>query len=202
MIHLTGVEITQWIGQYSYLAIFILCLISGYLIQIPPEEILLLTIGYMTKDVAGLVPVLFFVMLGFVISDFIVYWLVLKGHKLVETLTKKTWEMGIIKNSKNFFEKNIMWTIVIARITPLLRFVGPVIAGSTKAKEKDFLVANIIATIISGPVFVIMGFVGKNYVQQIINYILDLKHLPILGVWASGGVIIFLIVKLLNKEKK
>ena len=65
------------IEQYSYLAIFIFALFSGYFIPIP-EEIILLITGYMARShLIHLTPAIFVVVVAFIIGDNILFKLTL-----------------------------------------------------------------------------------------------------------------------------
>jgi len=127
-------EIFTYVQHFSYLGIFIAAIFSGYIIPIP-EEVLLLTLGYISSPgYIHLMPLILLVLIAFILSDYLVYRLTLENSKYVDRFVQEVLNIKFINKYRGWFERNIGAAIFIFRCTPLMRFVGPVFSGYLKAK--------------------------------------------------------------------
>jgi membrane protein DedA with SNARE-associated domain len=178
------------IEQYSYFAIFIFALFSGYLIPIP-EEIILLITGYMARaHLIHLTPAIFVVILAFVIGDNILFKLALKNNKHVAKLIHEVLSLKIISEKRAFFEKHIGATIFTSRFIPFLRFIGPVFSGYIKVPEKTFMLFNTLAIVIYAPFVMWVGYFFNEYFSQIVTEIGKVKHVLFILILIIVGLLI------------
>ncbi len=188
------VLIINSIEQFSYIGIFFVALFAGYLIPIP-EEVVLLIVGYMASEgIIHLTPVIFVVIIAFIIGDNILYRLTLKNSKKVGKFIHEVLALKIISRNKTSLEKHINLTILITRFVPFLRFVGPVFAGYVKAKEKTFMLFNTLAIVIYAPFIIWVGYFFHDHFLQIVNQIVRIRHVSVIFIWIIIGFIISRII--------
>lgn len=165
------------IEHFSYFAIFVFALFSGYFIPIP-EEIILLITGYLAKShMIHLIPAIFVVIIAFVIGDNILFKLTLRSNKHVSKLVHEVFSLKLIKDKRSFLEKHIGAMIFVSRFVPFLRFVGPVFAGYVKVSEKTFMFFNTLAIVIYAPIVMSVGYFFKDYFSQIVIEIGKVRHI-------------------------
>lgn len=178
------------VEHFSYLAIFIFALFSGYLIPIPEEVVLLIT-GYLAwAKLIHLTPAIFVVIIAFVIGDNILYRLTIKNNKHVEKLIHEVLSLKIFSRRRDFLEKHIALTIFVSRFIPFLRFVGPVFAGYIKAPEKTFMLFNTLAIVIYAPLVVCLGFYLNDYFGQILFRLQKIEHILFICILLVFGLLI------------
>jgi membrane protein DedA with SNARE-associated domain len=178
------------VEHFSYLAIFIFALFSGYLIPIP-EEIILLITGYMARaHMIHFTPAMFVVIIAFIIGDNILFKLTLKNNKYVSKLIHEVLSLKIILEKRPFLEKNIGATIFVSRFIPFLRFVGPVFSGYIKAPEKTFMLFNTLAIVIYAPFVLWVGYFFTDYFNQIVYKIGEIKHILFIIISIILGLLI------------
>jgi len=182
------------IEHFSYIAIFVFAIFSGYLIPLP-EEIILLVVGYMASvHFIHLTPAIFIVILALIIGDNVLFNLTLKNNKHVHKLIHEVLSLKIISRNKDFMERHVAKTIFFSRFFPFLRFVGPVFAGYVKANKRVFLFYNSLAIIIYTPLIIGIGYFFHNYFDWIINHIERLRHVIVILIWIIIGLIITRVV--------
>lgn len=178
------------VEHFSYLAIFLFALFSGYFIPIP-EEIILIITGYMAwSHIIQLTPAIFVAISAFVIGDNILYRLTLKHNKHVNRLIHEVLSIKFISRRRAFLEKHIGATIFVSRFIPFLRFIGPVFAGYTKASEKTFMLFNTLAIVIYAPFVIWVGYFFNEYLNQIMLEVAKIKHVLFILVLVIVGLLI------------
>ena len=166
-----------YLEHFSYVGIFVLVLLSGYVIPIPEEIILLLT-GY----IAGLgFNNLYFsaiaAILGVIAGDNLLFWLSKYGSSKLVNKLKKNVRKNEIWRYKQLMKKHIGKTIFILRFIAGLRFLSPFLAASMKIKWKTFQVYNFIATLVYVPIFVFIGYHFRNKLAMVVTEIDIARHL-------------------------
>ena len=192
-----------YLEHFSYIGIFILVLLSGYLIPIP-EEILLLLVGYISGfGFNNLYIAMLASILGVLAGDNILFWLSrYKGSKLIDRLKRKIRRNELMKY-RRLMKKHIGKTIFILRFIVGLRFFGPFLAGSMKAKWKTFQLYNLLAVVIYVPILVFLGYRFHNQLVLLITEFEIARHIIfVLSLVVLGYLIsIFLNKKFLIKKK-
>jgi membrane protein DedA with SNARE-associated domain len=193
-------EIFGFIQHFSYLGIFFTAIFSGYLIPVP-EEVLLLTVGYMASlNYISVIPAIILIIIAFIISDYIVYKLARNNSKYVNKFVQEVLNIKIINKHRSWFEKNIGFTIFLFRCIPLMRFVGPVFSGYLKVKSKVFLFFNSLANIVCAPVIILVGYSLNHYTLYIIEYTKNFRHFLSIFFWIFIGFIIVRIIEYIYKK--
>ena len=192
-----------YIEQFSYAGIFILVALSGYIIPIP-EEILLLLVGYiagvgLNNVYIALIPAT----LGVLAGDNVIYWLSrYKGSKLIDRLKNKVRKHEIMKYS-HLMENHIGKTIFILRFIVSLRFFSPFLAGSMKIKWKTYQFYDLLASVVYVPIMIFLGYHFHNQLALVITQVEIIRHLIFIVVLAVVGYLISVFVnkKFLIKDK-
>lgn len=159
--------IAKSLGGLSYGGIFLLAILSNIVIPIP-EEIILLTIGYLTGIGIFSYPVTMAIfVVGMLFSDYILYSLSFHGSRLITRLRKRLQKQGILNHNELYLRKRIKKIIFFSRFLIYLRFIGPVVSGSLKIDRKTFLTYDGLALLIYVNIFMGLG----NYFHKQINLI-------------------------------
>ncbi|MBU6370813.1 MAG: DedA family protein [Patescibacteria group bacterium] len=190
------------IEQFSYAAIFLFALGAGYVVPVP-EEIILLITGYLASErIIHLAPAISIVILAFIIGDNILYRLVRNNEKRVGKFIAEVLSIKFIARHKQFLEKHINTTIFMTRFVPFLRFVGPVFAGYTKAKQEVFALFDTLAIALYATIWVWIGFAFHNSFATIVNGIGRVRHVAVIFVWIVVGMIISRIIDAVFSQKE
>ena len=193
----------NYLEQFSYLGIFISIALSGYIIPVP-EEILLLLIGYISGvGLNNVYIALLASIIGVLLGDNILFWLSrYRGSKLIDKLKRKIRKNEVMKY-KNLMKQHIGKTIFILRFIVGLRFFGPFLAGSLKVRWKTFQLYNFLAFLIYVPIMVFLGFHFHKQLALLITEFEIIRHLVFLTFLTFLGFLIstFIRKKFLIKEK-
>ena len=186
-----------YIEQFSYLGIFVLIALSGYILPVP-EEILLLLTGYIAAlHLNNIYIALATAILGVLTGDNILFWLSrYKGSRVIDKLKHKI-RKNELNRYRHLMKKHIGKTIFIARFIVGLRFFGPFLAGSMRIKWRIFQLYNLIAVLIYAPIIVFLGFHFHNRLAMIITQVEIARHLMFLAFLAIVGCLIKIFI---NKE--
>ncbi|TSC95969.1 MAG: hypothetical protein Athens101426_527 [Parcubacteria group bacterium Athens1014_26] len=162
------------LSQISYLGLFILLIAINFLPL--PEELLLLSLGYLTA--AGLGNVFLIITIGILslaISDNILFWLSRKGSKYVEYFEKKIMDEKFAKYKK-LIDEHMNKTVFFLRFISTLRLLGPFLAGSKKTAWKKFQIFDLLALMIYVPMLVFLGSLFYSQLAVFIIKIHALRH--------------------------
>lgn len=177
------------IGAYSYVAIFFLTLLSGYIIPLP-EEVVLLIVGYSAGigivDFWAAIPPAIGGLLGI---DLILYTIGHHGGKLVlrieHRLPRKTLERYRVR-----FNTKPTLTIMGLRFISGVRILSPIFAAVWKIPLRVFVLADFAALIAFVLIFVGLGFFFHDALLALIGGVAVLRHLVFLGVLIVIGIFI------------
>lgn len=171
------IETIGLLGKLSYWGIFGLSLLANIFIPVP-EEIFLLMLGYLT---GGTNPVLNpyltipIVIGGLLISDIFLYSLARTGSRYVKILEKKLKNFKMTRDQK-LLKKHIIKIIVISRFVVQFRFLGPVLAGTTKTPFVKFVFWDLVALSIYVPFVVFIGNFFHERIAQVLQGIALVKN--------------------------
>lgn len=192
----------NFFAEYGYWAVFFVLVICGFGVPIP-EDITLVSGGV----IAGLyseinVHLMFAVSLaGVIIGDSTMFWLGrLYGAKILRFRPlKKILTLKRLRMVREKFAQYGNWVLFFARFLPGLRAAIYVVAGITrKVSYTRFVILDLLAAIISVPVWVYLGHFGatnRDWLQQQIE-----KGQFI--VWSVIGVVILFVLWKWWKGKK
>jgi membrane protein DedA with SNARE-associated domain len=190
------IEAIGFLGKLSYWGIFGLSLLANIFIPVP-EEIFLLTLGYLTGGVnPPLNPYLTVAIVtpGLLISDMFLYTLARHGGRYVRILEKK------IKNFKftrdeSFIKKHITKIVVISRFVVQFRFIGPVLAGTTRMPFKKFILWDFLALLVYVPFVIFIGNFFHSRIERVLEGIAVVKNYVLIGV---GLIVLYSILKFIR----
>lgn len=166
------------LSHFSYLGLFLFLALIGFLAPIP-EEIILLTIGYLSAigyfpDISLLLLITF---AGILIGDLFLFFLAYKGNNFTNKALNKLGENKVEKYNQ-FMGKNCGKTVFSLRFVYGLRLFGPILAGSQKQKNlKKFILFDSLALIIYVPIFVFIGHHFYHNISKIFSEFEVIKHL-------------------------
>lgn len=175
------------LGGLSYLGIFGVSLVANILFIIP-EEVVLLSLGYITRagkiDIFIVIPI---VILGLLVSDYILYTLSRSGNRIISLFYDKFFSQKLaLFNSDNkevhWYEKHIEKVIFYSRFLIQLRFLGPFMAGRLNVRPRTFLTYELAALIIYVPLFMWTGWYFRSQVEYLITGIEHVKNIIMIGV--------------------
>jgi membrane-associated protein len=145
------IEIIKWGGVIG-VALIVFAesgLLIGFLF---PGDTLLFTAGFLAQgqylpvNINLLVGILF---VAAVAGDSVGYTFGRRvGRKLFDRPNAKVFKKEYVEKAEKFYEKYGGKTIVIARFTPIVRTLAPILAGTAKMNYKTFLAYNVVGAIL------------------------------------------------------
>jgi membrane protein DedA with SNARE-associated domain len=188
-------EIIQQLGGYSYLGVFVVGLLANLIIPVP-EEVSLLTIGYLSGtgvfSVFIVIPIL---ITGLLINDVFLYFLSKKGSRFTTQFYKKFFEsrFDFLKEIDNNRVEKI---ILFSRFFAFFRFLAPFLAGIHNIGFKRFVYLEICSITLYTSIYVFLGYYLRNQIEKIISGVNMVGHI------ISGIIILVLFSILFNYLKK
>lgn len=195
-------QVPDYVYHLSYFGIF---LWFAFLEQITPipEEVSLVSIGYVSMHTAinpfisGVVAVA-----GLLTADNLIFYLSLKGSKLINKITGNVSET-FIRNFKEKLQKNSLKTLVIMALLPKVRFLSPVISATSGIRWKLFFYINSIVTILYVVVYMLIGILFQKQLQYALQKMELWQHIIfIILMIAAFLFIVFRIRKLTRVDKE
>jgi len=185
--------ILDYVNNFSYLGIFFLMIIIA-LIPVP-EEIVLLLIGYFAGyGFAKLWIVILASIFGILIGDNILFFLSRHGSCYINSLKNKIAPKKFARYERNMKE-HVGKTLFLVRFIIGLRFLGPLIAGSTGIKWKIFQFYDLLAVLILVPVFVYLGYHFNTILSLVLKRVIFVKNFVFLFLLIIFSIGIFLFVR-------
>ncbi len=177
-----------YLEHISYLGTFILMALSGHLVPVP-EEVILLLVGYASG--IGLSNVYFtaiFAMLGVIAGDSLLFYLSRHGNHYVEKLKNRIAPQKMAKYER-MMEAHAGKTIFISRFIVGLRFFSPILAGMLKIKWRTFLVSDIPAIVIYVSFFIFLGYHFNTDIARMITEVKLARHIIFILLIAFIGLL-------------
>ena len=136
-----------------------------------PEEIFLLSFGYLANTKPVTFPfssIVFFLILGFLAIDSVVYYLAKRGSKIINFIVGKILAVDL-KNKEEFLKKNTGKIIFISRFLVQLRTIGPVTAAMVNYPFRKFLLMDFLALAIYVPALMGIGYYFTDRIERIFS---------------------------------
>lgn len=165
-----------YLEHISYFGTFIFMALSGHLVPVP-EEVILLLVGYASG--IGLSNVYFTAlaaMLGVVAGDSLIFYLSRHGSRYVEKLKNRIAPQKMAKYEK-MMSSHAGKTIFLSRFIVGLRFFSPILAGMLKIKWQTFLVCDILAIVIYVSFFIFLGYHFNSDIARMITEVKLARHI-------------------------
>jgi membrane-associated protein len=175
-----------FLHQFSYLGIFLL--LAGGAIVLPiPEEITLLTAGYLVamgviSPYLG-IPI---AVLGLLSGDALLFGFARVGSNYAHKLRTRIHKIGLEK-TWIFSPKQPLRAVFILRFLTGLRFIAPVYAGFEEASWKGFLLVDTAAIVIFTTIMFALGFAFNASIIAFIAGFEIVRHSVFIAVLAFAG---------------
>ena len=187
----------QYAEHLGYLVVY--GLITGSSFGLPiPEDATLLVAGYAASQGFIKLPFLMIVaVLGILTGDNLGYWLGRRhasdiqnflfrhGHKILLTPEK-------VNKIYLTFRKHPDWTIFLSRFVVGLRFITPLIAGSSGMKWREFFLFNLIGAVFVGTLIPLVGWYFGQNLDAIYGFVKGFYLIITIAVIAIAIPLIFL----------
>lgn len=158
-------KVEQWMLAGGYVFFFAILFISGLGVPIPEDVPLIAAGALIANDKMEWVPVAFVAWCGIIGGDMVLYHL---GKKFGPNITKvryvgKHINIARLGQIESLFAKYGFWVVFVGRMFAGVRGVMVVTAGTIGYSRVKFIVADGIAAIVSGGLFVFLGYwLGQN----------------------------------------
>ncbi len=181
--------VVSFLTHFSYIGAFSSIVVSGYVLPVP-EEIVLLTIGYLSST--GLFNIYLAIIVSFLatlISDIFLYSLAKKDSKFTKRMKAKLQSTALVTN---WMKKpnSIGKSVFMMRFVVGLRFLGPILAGAMNVSLRKFVFFDILALLIYVPFFVILGNVFSSSFLRIAARVDSIRHIIFLIAITGLGIIL------------
>lgn len=190
-----GAIFSIYLEHISYFGTFVLMVLSGHLVPVP-EEVVLLLVGYASG--IGLSNVYFtavFAMLGVIVGDSMLFYLSRHGNRYVEKLKNRIAPQKLAKYER-MMSAHAGKTIFASRFIVGMRFFSPILAGMLKIKWRTFLAWNIPAIIIYVSFFIFLGYHFNTDIARLITEVKLARHIIfILLITVIGLILSYFIGK-------
>jgi len=185
-------DFAGYIEQLGYVGIYLWFITFDQLTPLP-EEISLLTIGYLVSIgvfnpvVAGIVSIL-----GFITIDTIYFFLAKGGSKLVRGRIKPNPLYTFISEK---FHKNIVKTLVVMCFVPRMRLWGPIIAGSSpEVSYKRFIGIDLLALAPFTAIYIALGYFFHQTISRLFSDT-AFQIFAFAAIVVAIGVVVLLVVR-------
>jgi membrane protein DedA with SNARE-associated domain len=189
-------DLSELIGHWGYVAIFVLVVFGNMGVPVPEETILVLA-GYMIWHGELRWSIVLLVgIVGACGGDNIGYWL---GRRYGRAAVDRNapWVLGDthrLARMRTFVERRGPLAVFVARFVPGLRFLAGPLAGALGLGFTSFLTANLLGALVFVPTVVGMGYaVGYGvggYVEPMRRFVGSLEHLVLLVAFAGAAVVV------------
>lgn len=157
-----GVEqqLLEWIGQFSYPAVFLGLTSTGFGAPIA-EELVLLAAGILAADGKALfVAMVTVAALGVLTADTVLFRVGARLGKSVITHPRlgRVFPQARVERIRRAYERHGAWAVFAARFLPGLRMPSFLLAGSFGVTQRKFWLADGLAVAIYAPLIVTLGF--------------------------------------------
>jgi len=188
-------DLSSYIYSFSYLGIFLWFAVGEQLTPIP-EEISLITLGYISKY-SSLNPVIAGVvsLAGLLLTDNFLFYISMKGSKFSDKLLRKT-NNKILTRIKENLKTNAVRTLIIMALLPKVRFVSPIISGINGISWKMFLSVNSIAAAGYVTVYMFIGIFFYNQLSRLLQKLGPMQNI----IFAAFMVILAIFLTLMVRR--
>lgn len=169
--------VIEWLWFWNYLIIFFSSFIEAFpviWVVVPWQNILMIVWGFFAKiSQNNLILVWIIASLWAILWNYVWFFL---WKKYWDSFFEKYWNrfwiwLTEVKYLKKWIDKWWALWIIFWKFHPITRAFLPFIAGSMNMKSKNFMIYNIIGSIIWSVTIVVLGLLFVEYYKTILNYI-------------------------------
>ncbi len=169
-------DLSEIIRSAGYIGIFaIIFAESGLLIgMFLPGDSLLFTAGFLASQGLFSLPVLLIVTFtAAIVGDNVGYVTGKRyGHKVFRKQNSILFDQKHIEKAEKFYEKHGGKALILARFTPVVRTVAPILAGVGKMPYRRFLIFNFVGAFLWAIGITALGFFLGKSIPDIDKYLL------------------------------
>jgi membrane protein DedA with SNARE-associated domain len=136
-----------------------------------PEEVFLLSLGYLAHVKSSVFPffeIVIFLIIGFCMIDSLVYYLALRGDRVITFLVGKVLRIRM-KDKEEYLTTHVTKIVFLSRFLVQLRILGPVTAAQAKLPYQKFIGINFLALCIYVPLVMSIGYYYASSIQKILG---------------------------------
>jgi membrane protein DedA with SNARE-associated domain len=184
--------VIRWLVAGGYGALFGLLLSCGVGFPLP-EDVPLIASGILIANhrmhLALAAPLAW---LGIVGGDCILYTFGYRyGHSVVKIpLIGKHITAARLERAETLFRKYGAWMVAVGRLFMGIRGAMVITAGTSRYKLHKFLIADGLAAIVSGGMFMYLGYCGGEYGPAMAHRVRNFRH----AMWTTAGVLAIVLI--------
>jgi len=192
--------VRRWLDTGGYGALFGLLFSCGLGVPIP-EDVPLVAAGILIAKghwhLAIAAPLAW---LGIVGGDCILYTLgYFYGEKIVKVpVIGKHVTLPRIRRAEALFQKYGIWMVAAGRMFMGIRGAMVVTAGTSRFKFIKFIIADGLAAVVSGGMFMFLGYWGGTYGGDMVRRVREIRY----SIWAIAGVLAIVLLFLFFRDRK
>lgn len=192
-------DFPEYIKLFGYLGIFLFFITVDQLTFIP-EEITLLTIGYLSSHgvfnpfIAGIISCA-----AFVLVDATYFYLTKKGVKFTKRLHKKKGKQ--FKRIEEQLKINFPKTLLILCFIPRMRLWAPIFSGVLNIPIKRFLTYDTMSLILFTGTYISLGMIFHKGLSSLLSEVESLQHIIFTCFVIVVGIIILINVRKHYKDE-
>lgn len=146
---------------------------SSLIFFLPGDSFVIAVALLASQDILPIWPLLIVMFLGAVLGNNLGYYLGKRfGHRLFSKENSLLFDKKHVERSELFYAKHGPITIILARFTPMVRTLAPVLAGVGKMEYKKFLVYNIVGAILWVFGLGLLSYYAGGLIPNVDRYIL------------------------------
>jgi membrane protein DedA with SNARE-associated domain len=192
--------VRRWLDTGGYGALLGLLFSCGLGVPIP-EDVPLVAAGILIAkghwQLAIAAPLAW---LGIVGGDCVLYTLgYFYGEKIVKVpVIGKHVTLPRIRRAEALFQKYGIWMVAAGRMFMGIRGAMVVTAGTSRFKFIKFIIADGLAAIVSGGMFMFLGYWGGTYGGDMVRRVREIRY----SIWAIAGVLAIVLLFLFFRDRK
>lgn len=194
-------EIVGYIERASYLGVFLLALLGGYLVPLPEAVILMLAGFAAAKGLLSLELTLLIALLGGILGDLLLFELSLNGSRYVEHFRHKV-RNSKMEKYKHYVVKHLGKTVFFLRFVVGVRFFSPVLAGMAGVKWRNFLFFQGLASSLNAVFFVLLGYFFKKHIFFAITSVEIVKNILLISSALIASILVGFFIEKRDISKK
>jgi membrane protein DedA with SNARE-associated domain len=192
-------EISGYIRHFGYVGIF-LFFITVYQLMLIPEEITLLSIGYLCANNL-FDPILtgVFSLSAFLTVDIGYFALAKSGNKFLLKIYNRVNHSATDKY-KEKLKTNLAKTLIVLCFIPRICLFGPLLVGMMNLSFNKFIVFDLIGLSIFTAVYISLGIVFHNSLHSRISELEVVQHIIFFSIILIIGILVVLFIKKTRKK--
>ncbi len=173
--------------SFSYLGLLLL-LIGAAIVSPIPEEVVLLTIGYLIAKSYMNAPLAILVsVVGLLVGDLVLFYFAKLGSSYAKKLRERVNKIGLDK-TWIFSPEHVMRPVFLLRFITGFRFIAPIYAGFEQASWKRYVSVDALSVLIYVPVMIALGYYFAGSIIAFIAEFEVARHALFALLLAMAGV--------------